>query len=54
MKSSIFTLALIAVALSACSSTRETIIEKPVVTRETREVIIEKPPVTRETIIERQ
>lgn len=53
MKSSIFTLAMIAVALSACSSTRETVIEKPVITRETQ-VIIEKPPVTREIIIEKQ
>ncbi len=42
MKSSIVPLALITVALAACSSTRETVVEKPVVSRETREIIVEK------------
>lgn len=53
MKSSLLPLTLLALALTACSSTRETVVERPVVSHETREIIVEKPAVTHEIVVEK-
>lgn len=57
MKPSVLLISILALSLAACGSrvvkeSKETVIEKPVVSHETH--IIEKPSMTREIIVEKQ